>query len=86
MGDQRDLTRWIETARPFSGWMKGMPDGIDQANSDDIAALRLNVLAEDIALPCAILKENALRGNEQWMREFCTRAGACSSALMAKRR
>ncbi len=69
------LIRWIQTARPFSGWMKGMPDGIDQANSDDIAALSLNVLAEDIALPCAILKENALRGNEEWMREFCSRAG-----------
>lgn len=71
MQEQRKLSQWIQTARPFSSW----PDGIDQAHSDDIAALGLNVLADDIALPCAILKETALRGNEQWMREFCSRAG-----------
>lgn len=75
MTELQNLTRWVENARPFSGWMKGMPDAIDAANSDDIAALGLNILAQDIALPCAILKESALHRNEQWMREFCGRAG-----------
>jgi D-serine dehydratase len=55
--------------------MKGVPGGIEQASSEDIAALGLNVLAGDIALPCAILKESALSRNEQWMQAFCTRAG-----------
>src|SRR5579862_3713099 len=75
MSEQRDLTSWLQTARPFSGWMKGMPEGVEDASSDDIATLGLNVLAGDIALPCAVLKETALRRNEHWMREFCSRAG-----------
>jgi len=59
----------------FDDWMKGMPASAPALSSCDIARLKLNLLREDLSLPCAILKESALRANEAWMGRFARDAG-----------
>jgi D-serine dehydratase len=61
--------------RPFAGWMKGMPDIEDAASAREIGSLKLNVLSQEISLPCAIIKESVLQRNENWMLEFARKAG-----------
>jgi D-serine dehydratase len=61
--------------RPFSGWMKGMPDMPGDASSAEIGSMGLNVLKGSIPLPCAVLKESALRQNSAWMSEFVKKTG-----------
>jgi len=41
----------------------------------DVAAPRWNVLREDVSLPCAVLYEDRLRHNLEWMREFIAAYG-----------
>jgi D-serine dehydratase len=41
----------------------------------DVARLGWNVLREDVSLPCAVLYEDKLRHNLEWMREFITAYG-----------
>ena len=41
-----------------------------------LGSLGLSLLAGDLPLPCAVLKESALLHNAEWMRGFVERAGA----------
>lgn len=55
---------------------KGMPGGVIPFPIDDIGAKRWNVLAEDLPLPLAILKQSAMNHNSAWMRRFLALSGA----------
>jgi D-serine dehydratase len=61
--------------RALSGWMKGMPSSITSATSQEIAALQLNLLREEVPLPCAVIMETVLARNEEWMLKFARAAG-----------
>jgi D-serine dehydratase len=55
---------------------KGLPHGTVDVGLSDIGARGWNVLAEDLPLPLALLRETALTRNRNWMREFLLRTGA----------
>lgn len=42
----------------------------------EFAARRWNILHEDVSLPCAVLHEDRLRHNLEWMRQFIAAYGA----------
>ena len=48
---------------------------------DEIAELGWNLLKEDLSLPCAVLYEDKLRHNLEWMRQFIQRVrrAACAA-------
>jgi D-serine dehydratase len=45
-------------------------------SGDQIASLRWNLLREDLSLPTAVLYEDKLAHNQQWMQEFAKAYGA----------
>ncbi len=55
---------------------KGMPGGVVPFLVDEIGAKGWNVLAEDLPLPLAILKQSAMNHNSAWMRRFLALSGA----------
>ena len=55
---------------------KGIPGGTTPFPITDIAAKGWNILREDLPLPLAVLKDNAIRHNAGWMRDFVARSGA----------
>ena len=74
--------------------LKGIPGGVDPFLVGAAGAQRWNVLAEDLPLPLAVLKQSAMDRNSAWMRRFLdastfhrcapaapTRNGAASTAL-----
>ena len=56
-------------------WFKGVPAGAQDRSLAEIGALRLNLLADDLALPAAVLRGSALEHNARWMAEFAARLG-----------
>ena len=58
------MDRWLD------GQTKGLPAGIAPLAREDIAQRRWNLLAEDVPLPLAVLRESSLRHNSRWMRAF----------------
>ena len=54
---------------------KALPAGESEIEIEGIAARRWNVLAEDLMLPVAVLRESALENNLNWMKRFCQEAG-----------
>jgi D-serine dehydratase len=56
--------------------VKGMPGGVVPFPLGQIGAKRWNVLAEDLPLPLAVIKESALAHNGAWMRRFVDLSGA----------
>lgn len=54
----------------LDGRTKGLPAGIAPLSLRDVPSRTWNVLAEDLPLPLAVLKESALQHNAQWMRAF----------------
>ena len=54
---------------------KGMPGNVAPFRLADIGAKNWNVLAEDLPLPLAVLKESALAHNGAWMRRFLEQTG-----------
>lgn len=54
----------------LDGRTKGLPAGVEPLGLEDIGSRGWNVLAEDLPLPLAVLKESSLRHNAQWMRGF----------------
>ena len=54
----------------LDGRTKGLPAGTGPLTRDDIARAKWNVLAEDLPLPVAVLKDSSLRHNSAWMRSF----------------
>jgi D-serine dehydratase len=73
MNDQTTQAQRPLSALPFADWMKGMPSSIEYSTAQQIADLGLSLLSAAIPLPCAVLKESALRRNETWMLEFARR-------------
>lgn len=61
--------------RPFESWMKGMSSALASVPPSEIASLGLNLLTSESPLPCAVIKETALRQNERWMQSFLRAAG-----------
>lgn len=63
-------------AAPLSDLDKGAPgDGSTHALGE-VGAAGLNILAEDIPLPVAIIRDGPLRRNGAWMRAFLDATGA----------
>jgi D-serine dehydratase len=54
---------------------KGVPYGEDDLRRAAIAASRWNILAEDVPLPVAVLRQAALDNNSRWMRTFVSETG-----------
>ena len=61
-----------QTAAPstISPLNKGLGFLDEALESEEIAALGWNLLTEDLSLPCAVLYEDKLRHNLEWMRQF----------------
>jgi len=78
-----DLEHSFLGASPMKGspeealdWtFKALPAGESEIEIEGIAARRWNVLAEDLMLPVAVLRESALENNLNWMKRFCQEAG-----------
>src|ERR1019366_6650553 len=47
----------------------------DALEPEELAAMGWNLLKEDISLPCAVLYEEKLRHNLEWMRQFISAYG-----------
>ena len=60
----------------LDGTQKGMPGGVVPFPIDEIGAKGWNVLAEDLPLPLAILKQSAMDHNSAWMQRFLALSGA----------
>ncbi|MBL8381073.1 MAG: amino acid deaminase [Burkholderiales bacterium] len=58
------------------GLTKGLPASLGQLPPAQVGRQGWNVLAEDLPLPLALLKDSSLRHNSQWMRRFLAMAGA----------
>ena len=69
------LTLAALEAEPLPGTLKGLPAVAEGVPLSGLGALGLSLLAGDLPLPAAILKESALTHNARWMREFTARAG-----------
>ncbi len=58
------------TAPLLDGQTKGLPAGFGATDPAQVGSKGWNILAEDLPLPLAILKDSALRHNSAWMRRF----------------
>lgn len=67
----------LDTLRTLSvdGTVKGLPPGLGPTRLDAIGRSGLNVLAEDLPLPLAVLHAEAIDHNSRWMRRFLTATG-----------
>jgi len=67
-------------ARPepwsVEGGLKGFPSGLPPMSVEAIGSLGVNVLAQQVSFPTALLKISALEHNQQWMKSFLTQTGA----------
>ena len=65
-----------ESPEEFLDWtFKALPAAEADVGIGSIAARGWNVLAEDLMLPVAVLRESALENNLIWMKRFCQEAG-----------
>jgi len=55
---------------------KGLPPGVTGLRLSEVGRQGWNLLREDLPLPVAVLREDALANNSRWMRAFVTRTGA----------
>lgn len=55
---------------------KGLPYSTADLDSSAVAIQHWNVLAEELPLPVAVLRESALENNRRWMRSFLASSGA----------
>jgi D-serine dehydratase len=60
----------------IDGRSKGLPPEAGDLRLSQIGAQGWNLLHEDLPLPAAVLREDALANNSHWMREFVQRTGA----------
>jgi len=58
------------------GRTKGLPPSCGDLRLSEIGAEGWRLLAEDLPLPAAVLREAALANNSRWMRDFLRRTGA----------
>ncbi len=66
----------MATTEPLYGFVKGLPSGIDPIPLSAIGQRGWNVLREDLPLPLAVLKRDAIEHNSRWMRRFLELSGA----------
>ncbi len=66
----------IVLATTVDDTIKGIPGGVRSLHVADIASRNWNLLAEDLPLPLAVLKQSALDHNSAWMRQFLDLSGA----------
>ena len=59
------------TAPPLDGQTKGLPAGFGATDPALLGSKGFYVLAEDLPLSLALLKDSALRHNSAWMRAVC---------------
>jgi D-serine dehydratase len=59
----------------LDGRTKGLPAGVAGLALADVGRAGWNVLAEDLPLPLALLKDSALHHNSAWMRRFLAATG-----------
>ncbi len=55
---------------------KGLPFAAENVPLSEIGRQGWNLLAENLPLPVAVLREAALANNSRWMREFVALTGA----------
>jgi D-serine dehydratase len=68
---------------PIDNRVKGLPGSLQPCSIEDIGRQGWNLLREDLPLPVAVLKTEALRHNSEWMRRFL-QAGHCLFAPHGK--
>jgi D-serine dehydratase len=66
----------MATTEPLYGFVKGLPSGIEPIPLSTVGQRGWNVLREDLPLPLAILKRDAIEHNSRWMRRFLELSGA----------
>jgi D-serine dehydratase len=66
----------MATTEPLYGFVKGLPSGIEPIPLSGVGQRGWNVLGEDLPLPLAILKRDAIEHNSRWMRRFLELSGA----------
>jgi D-serine dehydratase len=66
----------MATTEPLYGFVKGLPSGIEPISLSAVGQRGWNVLGEDLPLPLAILKRDAIEHNSRWMRRFLELSGA----------
>ncbi|TPI38088.1 amino acid deaminase [Mesorhizobium sp. B3-1-9] len=54
---------------------KGVPGTISEVTIEAVADQRWSLLREDIPLPAAVIKQDALRHNREWMKSFLEDSG-----------
>ncbi len=55
--------------------LKAVPRSAEKKRLADLPSLELDLLAGDIPLPVAVLKDSAMQHNIRWMQDFTKRAG-----------
>ncbi len=60
----------------IDGRTKGLPPGCGDLRLSQIDAQGWSLLGQDLPLPAAVLREDALNNNSRWMRDFVRRTGA----------
>ncbi|WP_246688604.1 MULTISPECIES: amino acid deaminase [unclassified Mesorhizobium] len=61
---------------PLSALEKGVPGHVSSMRLADVGAQAWELLREDVPLPAAIIRSQALHHNSAWMRSFLTQCGA----------
>jgi D-serine dehydratase len=61
---------------PLSAIEKGVPPIEADLLIESVGDMAWNLLNEDLPLPAAVLKENCLRHNSEWMKAFLAKGGA----------
>jgi D-serine dehydratase len=60
----------------FDARTKGVPHAAGAVRLSEFGAKGWRLLAEDLPLPVAVLRDSALSANSRWMQAFATQAGA----------
>ncbi len=68
-----DGSRWL--GDPLDDLDKGAPGHGGQIPLHETGQRGWNILAEDLPLPVAVLKDSEMRGNSAWMREYLALSG-----------
>lgn len=61
---------------PLDALTKGIPASAGALKLDEVGAQGWNLLAGDLPLPAAVVRDAALAHNERWMQAFLARTGA----------
>jgi D-serine dehydratase len=66
----------VDSHRPALDWsFKALPPRAEGLRAEELASLGLDLLADQIMLPAAVLRESRLLHNRRWMRDFMQLSG-----------